>query len=328
MMRMGTSRSGKRSGADVAAGAVTRRAWILFTSLCLVWGIPYLLIRVAAREVSPPLLAATRCALGAAVLLPLAARRGELRSLRHHGRWLAGFAVIEISIPFVLIGYGEQHLTSSLTGLLIASVPLFVAVLALRLDASQRVTGPRLAGLGVGLLGVLLLLGLDVGGDGEALLAAGAVLLAAVSYAGGALIIGRAAAQGVPTLGLAAGGLAGAALLLAVPAVVTLPPAVPSGRVLLSLGVLGIVCTALALVLLTALIGEAGASRATVITYVNPAVAVALGVALLDEPVSWATGAGFALILAGSWLSTTGGAPRRRPTHRRVRTDEPAVVSR
>lgn len=303
---------------------MTRRAWLLFAALSVVWGVPYLLIRVAAREVSPFVLVVARAGLAAAVLLPLAARRGELRGL-WRARWLVlGFGVIEVAVPFTLIGYGEQHLTSSLAGLLVASVPLFVAVLALRVDAAQRVTGLRLLGLGVGLLGVVLLLGLDVGGDGEALLAAGAVLAAAVSYAAGALLIGRSAGR-VPQLGLSAGGLVVATALLAAPAALTLPDRVPSARVLASLVALALVCTALALVLFTALIAEAGASRSTVITYVNPAVAVTLGVLLLGEPLTAATGAGFLLILAGSWLSTGGRPPLGRARRRSAVRTRPAA---
>lgn len=289
---------------------MTRRGWLLFWTMCALWGVPYLLIRVAGREVSPFVLVVARTGVAALILLPWAGWRGDLRGLWRHRRLVLGFAVIEITLPFTLIAYGEQHLSSSLTGLLVAAVPLCVALLALRFDAGERVRGVRLVGLGVGFGGVALLLGLDVGGDRQALLAAGAVLLAAVSYAAGALLIKRAAAT-VPPLALPAGGLAVATLLLAVPAALTAPSSVPSMRALLALAVLAVVCTAIALVLFTALVAEVGPSRSTVITYVNPAVAVALGVALLGEPVTAATGAGFLLILAGSWLSTGGAPPPR-----------------
>lgn len=286
---------------------MSRRAWILFAAMCLLWGVPYLLIKVAGEEVSPFVLVVTRVGIAAVILLPLAAWRGELRVLRRHPRLVLGCAFIEIAIPFTLIAYGEQHLTSSLSGLLVAAVPLFVALLAVRFDAGERVTGTRLVGLGVGFGGVLLLLGLDVGGDGQALLAGGAIMLAALSYAGGALIIKRAAA--LPQVGLSAVSLAIAAVALAPFAVLTAPDRLPSGTVVAALLVLAVVCTAVALVVFSTLIATAGASRATVITYVNPAVAVALGVVLLDEPVGVSTAAGFLLILAGSWLSTGGRPP-------------------
>lgn len=286
---------------------MTPRAWLLFSAMCLLWGVPYLLIKVAGEEVSPFVLVVTRVGVAAVLLLPLAAWRGELRVVRAHPRMVLGFAFIEIAIPFTLIAYGEQHLTSSLSGLLVAAVPLFVALLALRLDVGEQVTGTRLLGLAIGFGGVVLLLGLDVSGDGEALLAGGAIMLAALSYAAGALIIKRAAE--LPQVGLSAVSLAIAAVALAPFALATAPDRLPSGTVVAALLVLAVVCTALALVLFSTLVATAGASRATVITYVNPAVAVALGVVLLDEPVGVSTAAGFLLILTGSWLSTGGRPP-------------------
>ena len=287
---------------------MTRRGWLLFATMSLLWGVPYLLIRITVAELSPFVVVAVRTGLAALVLLPLAWRAGALHALR--GRWhlVLAFALVEVTVPFVLIAYGEQHVSSSLAGLLVAAVPLFVALLALRVDATERVTGSRLAGLGVGFSGVLVLLGFDVGAEPAQLVGALAILGATVCYAGGALLIKRSLAD-VPPLGIISAGLTLTTLLLLPPALLTAPGALPGAGVVAALLTLGVVCTAVAFLAFFALIAEAGASRATVITYVHPAVAVALGVTLLGEPATLATGAGFLLVLAGSWLSTGGRIP-------------------
>ena len=289
-------------------GGVSRRAWLMFAVMSLLWGIPYLFIKVAVAEVAPVTVVFLRTALAALVLLPVALRRGALRRLR--GRWTAVvvLALMEITAPFLLIAYGERHITSSLTGLLIAAEPLLVALLAFRLDPSERVTGVRLIGLLVGMVGVVALLGLDAGGDRLQLLGAGMVLLATLGYAGGVLLVKRAFAD-VPPLGVVTAALGITAVLLAPFAAVKLPDRVPSAAVVGSLAALAVVCTAVAFLVFFALIAEAGPSRTTVFTYVNPAVAVALGVTLLHEPLTGVTVAGFLLVIAGSWLSTGGSLP-------------------
>jgi drug/metabolite transporter (DMT)-like permease len=289
---------------------MTRRAWILFAAMGVLWGMPYLLIKVAAAELSPFVIVDLRALGAAALLLPIAHHRGLLGSLRGKFRLVAAFAVIEITVPFTLIAYGETHLSSSLAGLLIAAVPLFVAILALRFDAAERVRGARLLGLGVGLGGVVLLLGLEVAGDIALVVGAFAILGAAMCYAGGALLIKRTLAD-VPPLAMISAGLGLTGMLLAAPALATAPRRGPSGSVILAMMVLTIVCTALAFGVFFALIGAVGSSRATVITYVNPAVAAALGVGILGEPLTGAMGAGFLLIIVGSWMSTGGTFPPR-----------------
>jgi drug/metabolite transporter (DMT)-like permease len=216
---------------------------------------------------------------------------------------LVVLSLTEITFPFVLIGMGEQRIASSLTGLLIASMPLFVALLALRFDAAERVSGLRLVGLLVGIAGVAALLGIDIGGDSTQLLGAAMVLLATLCYATSTLVVKRAF-QGQSMLDVVAVTTAIASVLLAPFAVALTPARMPSLEVILALAALGVLCTCAALVVYFALIVEAGPSRAAVVTYVNPAVAVALGVAILGEPLSVAIIAGFLLIIAGSWLST------------------------
>jgi drug/metabolite transporter (DMT)-like permease len=284
----------------------------MFAAVSLLWGVPYFFIKVAVAEVPPVTVVFVRVALSALLLLPIAARRGALRGLRGHAPQIAVLAMTEITAPFLLISMGEQRISSSLTGLLIAALPLFVALLALRFDAAERVGGLRLLGLLLGIGGVAALLGIDVGGDAAQLLGAAMVLLATFCYAVSTLLVKRYFSD-VPMLGVVAVATAIASLVL-LPFTVALTPArPPSVEVVLALGALGVLCTAVALMLYFALIVEAGPSRASVVTYLNPAVAVALGVVVLDEPLTAAILLGFVLIIAGSWLSTRPPARRDAP---------------
>jgi drug/metabolite transporter (DMT)-like permease len=288
---------------------VTRRAWLAFGAISLIWGIPYLLIRVAVRHgVTPASLAWGRVTLAAVVLLALAWRAGTLSSLR--GRWsvLLLYAVVEICIPFPMIAAGETRVSSSLAAILISTVPLIVALLALRFDPSERPTPVRALGLLLGFGGVIALVGIDIAGKSGELLGAGAILLAAVGYAIGPMLIKLRMAQLDPRATMGAS-LAIASVLLAPAAALDRPRAVPSGGPIACVIALGLVCTAAAFVIYSILITEAGTSRATVITYVNPIVAVGLGVALLGERLGAGAVAGLLLILAGSWLATDGRLP-------------------
>jgi drug/metabolite transporter (DMT)-like permease len=230
---------------------------------------------------------------------------------RLHEQWLAITTLIFVHMvgPFLLISYGEQHIASSLTSLLIAAEPLLVALFALRFDPSERVGGLRLLGLLVGIVGVAVLLGFDVGGDEQKLLGAAMVLLATAGYACGALIVKRPAIANLPSPGVVAVECTVATIVLLPFAVMHLPGQVPDLRVMLSLLVLGLICTALAFLTFFALMAEVGASRGTVFTYVNPAVSVLLGVTLLGEPLNVEIVVGFLLIIVGSWLSTGGSVP-------------------
>jgi drug/metabolite transporter (DMT)-like permease len=288
---------------------MSARAWISFAAVSTLWGMPYLFIKVAVDDgVSPAVLAWVRVVLGAAVLLALASRAGTLGALRGRWRWLAAFGVTEVAIPFPLIAAGEQHVASSLAAIIVAAAPLFVALLALRYDAEERATGTRLAGLVLGLAGVVALVGIDVAGRTDELLGALAILLAAFCYAVGPMVLKRHLADLDPRASMGAA-LAVAGLVL-LPAVAVDPPAqVPSATGLLALAVLGLFCTAAAFVFYGALVAEAGPGRALVITYVAPVVALALGVAVLDERPGAGAVAGLLLILAGSWLSTDGRLP-------------------
>jgi drug/metabolite transporter (DMT)-like permease len=281
---------------------MTRRGWLLFAAMGIIWGTPYLLIKVAVGDLTPAALVFLRTAIGAALLVPIAAIRGELRPLRALWIPLVLYSLVEVALPWFLLADAERHLSSSFTGLLIATVPLVGAVLAWRTRAEYRVDGRRLAGLLIGFAGVAALLGLnaqvrDFGAVGE-------VAMVSVCYAVGPVMIARKLSA-VPAVGVVAVSLAITTLLYAPVGLAQMPNHVPSAAVLGSVIGLGVICTALAFVLFFALIAAVGPVRATVITYVNPAVALGLGVVLLGEPVTVGVIAGFALILVGSYLANS-----------------------
>ncbi|HEY0360012.1 MAG TPA: DMT family transporter [Mycobacteriales bacterium] len=289
---------------------MSRRGWALFVAMCVIWGIPYLLIRVAIRDFAPGTLVFFRTVLPAVILLPLAFRRGIVRDLLPHWRILVAFTVVEIAGPWWLLGAAEQRLTSSMAGLLVAGVPLIgvvVVLLAGGRAAEDRIDGRRLVGLLVGFAGVVALVGIEV--RGSDLIAVAQVALVAVGYAVGPLIIARRLSH-VPSLGVIAVSLTLTAVGYAPFALTHLPASVSLASAA-SVVVLALVCTAVAFLLFFALIAEVGPARATVITYVNPAIAVLLGVLLLDEPFSAGIAVGFPLILLGSFLATarSAGAP-------------------
>jgi drug/metabolite transporter (DMT)-like permease len=286
---------------------MSARGWILFAAVSVVWGVPYMFIKLAVDDdLAPGFVAWSRVALAALVLLPIAWRNGALRGLPL--RWLTAFALFEISIPFPLIAFGEQRVSSSLAAILIAAVPLVVAFLALRFDRAEQPTRTRFMGMLVGLAGVVALVGIDIGGRGSELVGAAAVLTATVGYAIGPLIVKRHLSGGDP-LGPVAGALGIASIMLLPFAIGGFPTETPSDEAIASVAVLGLICTAFAFLIFFRLIAEIGPSRATIITYVNPVVALALGVAILDEHVTTGAVAGLLLILAGSWLSTDGRMP-------------------
>jgi drug/metabolite transporter (DMT)-like permease len=288
---------------------MSARAWAGFAAMSTVWGIPYLFIKVAVDDgVSPGFLAWSRVVLAAAVLLALAWHAGTLGSLRGRWRWLVMFAVVEIAVPFPLIAEGERHVDSSVAAIVIATAPLIVALLALRFDASERVSGARLAGLLIGLGGVVALVGIDIAGRPDELLAAAAILVAAAGYAAGPMVLNRKLADADPRATMGAS-LAVAGILLTPLAVGGAPASVPSDRAVVALLILGLVCTAAAFVIYSGLIAEIGPGRALVITYVAPVVAVALGTTVLGERPGAGAIAGLLLIIAGSWLSTGGRVP-------------------
>ena len=275
----------------------------MFAAMCVLWGIPYLLIRVAVRDVAPGTLVFLRTAIGGSVLLPIALRRGGFGPvLRRWRPWLA-FCALEIAMPWLLLSDAERQLSSSMSGLLVAAVPLVGVLVARLTGAEERAEPLQLVGLSVGLLGVVLLVGLDVGTLHWGALAE--LLAVVIGYATAPVIMARRLSD-LPSIPVVCACL----LLVALgylPYAAVRPPVHVSASGWWSVAVLGLVCTALAFVLFFDLISAIGPARAVVITYVNPAVAVLFGVALLNEDFTVGMGVGFPLILAGSVL----GARRR-----------------
>lgn len=287
------------------------RAWAAFAAMSVIWGVPYLLIKIAVRGGVPPLdLAFTRVVIAAVLLIALARRAGILGSLRGRGVSLLAFALVEIAIPFPLIAFGEQRLPSSVTAILIASAPLIVAVLSWLEGERERATALQAGGLLVGFAGVVVLVGADVALRPREIPGAAAVLGAAAGYAVGAILVKRRFADLDPRASMGAS-LAIAAVLLAPGAVLTSPASLPSAGAIAAVVALGLLCTALAFVVYSVLIIDAGPQRAVIITYINPVVAVLLGVILLGEEPGIGGIAGLVLILAGSWLAADGRLPAR-----------------
>lgn len=280
---------------------MSRRGWALFIAMCLIWGIPYLLIKVAVHDISPVTLVFFRTLIGALILVPIALARGSFGPALHHWKWIVAYTAVEVALPWFLVSDAEVRLSSSLTGLLIAAVPFVGVVLGRLTGSDDRFDARRLFGLVVGFIGVAVLVGLNV--SARDLWAVGEIGLVAIGYALGPLIISRKLAD-APPIGVVALSLVLPAIVYAPLGLSHLPSAIPPPQVLVSIGLLGVVCTALAFLLFFALIAEVGPVRATVITYVNPAVALALGVALLGEPFTIGAVVGFALILLGLFLAT------------------------
>jgi drug/metabolite transporter (DMT)-like permease len=285
---------------------------LLFAAMCVIWGIPYLFIRVAVQEMSPAVLVLCRTALGAAVLLPIALARGELAPALARWRPVLLFAGIEIGVPWISISSAEQHISSSLAGLLIAGVPLVTTIVSPILGNKEQLGPVNLAGLGVGLVGVAAIVGFDFSASGVVpLLEMTAVV---IGYSIAPVILVRYL-SGVPSMGVTAIALSVCAVAYAPFGLLTWPHVAPSGGAIAAVLVLALVCTALGFLLFFALIAEVGAVRATVFTYVNPAVAAALGIAVLHESFTFGMGVGFVLVLIGSALATrrARGEPAREP---------------
>jgi drug/metabolite transporter (DMT)-like permease len=274
--------------------------------LGIIWGLPYFFIKLSVQELSPVVVAFGRVVLGAAILLPIAWRRGALGSLGRHKAAIFAFALAEFVIPFSVISYGERWIDSSVTGILIAMVPLSIALIQRFFGVHERLGHWRILGLALGFIGVGVLLGFGTISGPLGWAGVGCMLIATLGYAIGPLIIQRHLG-GLDPFGPLAASLLVASLVLLIPAVLAFPTRLPSAQTLASMAILGVVCTAVAMLLMFYLVGHAGASRAAVITYINPAVATLLGVWLLHEHLGLGGILAFVLILLGSWLATRGG---------------------
>jgi drug/metabolite transporter (DMT)-like permease len=285
---------------------MSRRGWFLFVSLGIIWGLPYLFIKVAVEHLEPPIIVFLRVVLGAALLLPIAIRRGALRPVRQVLGWTIVFALVEVTGPWVLLSFAETRVSSSFAALMISAVPLVGAVLAQVLKLDDRLHGTRILGLAMGVAGVAALVGLDVQTGGT--IAVVALIVTAVGYALGPIIIATKL-QAVPAIGVITTTFVFNAIVYAPIALLRWPTEAVPASAWWSVLFLGVVATAIAFLVFFELIAEVGPTRMTVITYINPAVAVVLGVLLLDEPFTLGIRIGFPLVLLGSFLATRKAPP-------------------
>jgi drug/metabolite transporter (DMT)-like permease len=279
------------------------RTLLLFALLCVFWGIPYFFIKLALVDISPACVAWGRITLGALVLIPVAWRQGTLGPALEHKGALVAFAITELAIPFSLIAFAESALSSSLTGVLIATLPLVVVVIAPLFGIREAMSGRRLLGLLLGFIGVVVLLGFDSISGVAQWLAVGALGIAVLGYAVGPLVVQRYL-KGVDEISSVALSLGVASVLLLPLAVANRPQAMPSVLSLGSMAILGLISTAAALLLYFYVIHAAGAARASVVAYISPAIAAVLGVVVLHEHVGIGIALGLALILLGSGLGS------------------------
>jgi drug/metabolite transporter (DMT)-like permease len=287
---------------------VSRRSWVLFLSLAALWGASYLFIKVALEdELSPPFIVFARTLLAALVLLPAAAYMGALRGVRERLGPLFLLGLIQVTGPFMLITIGEQEISSSLTGILVAAAPIFTFLLAFALEGEERATPASLGGVALGIAGVVLLLGVDAPGGASALVGGLLVVLATTGYAVGAWYVKRRV-PGVQPVGAVATTCAASALMTLPVALLTFPDHVPSLAASGSLVALGVGGTGIAFVLFYSLVATDGPRTTSLVAYVAPGFSVVYGVVLLDESFGLTTLAGLVLIVGGSWLAVNGGA--------------------
>ncbi|MBW3607941.1 MAG: DMT family transporter [Actinobacteria bacterium] len=295
---------------------MNRRAWLLMSLLAALWGASYLFIKVGLEDgLEPVFIVFTRLALGALVLVPLAMRAGVLTRVAGLGRPIAFVAVIQVVLPFLLITFGEQHISSALTGILVSAAPIFTALIAVRFDDEERPHGIAAAGVVMGIAGVVLLFGIDLRGDAQALAGGLMVLLASVGYAVGSLYL-KHRLRGVPPVAIAASTLVLGTVLLLPFAVVAVPVQTPELQTIGALLALGAGGTGIAFAIFYTLIADIGPGRASLVAYIAPGFAVFYGATLLSEPITAGAILGLILILAGSWIAAEGrwpGRPRATP---------------
>lgn len=282
---------------------MSRRGWLLFVAMSVIWGLPYLFIKVAVDDLDPAVVVAGRTTIAIVLLLPVAIHQGVLRPALHHWRWVLLFAALEMAGPWLLLTDAERRLPSSLTGLLVATVPLFGAAAAFALGDRSVLSPRRLGGLALGVAGVGLLVGF--GGDGGAIDARSVVqvLMVAVCYAVGPFVVSKRLAD-VPPLAVSTIAIGVVSALYLPAGIVQRPDTMPPADTLWAVVGLGVLCTAVAFLVFFALIDEVGPARSTLITFANPAVAVTLGVVVLGEAITPGLIVGFPVILAACWLAS------------------------
>lgn len=304
------------------------RAWLSLSFTAALWGASYMFIKVALDGgLSEGFIICARTILGAAVLAPMAIRAGAVPLLLARRWWALALASVQVIVPFGLITFGENHVPSSLAGILVATAPLFVALLAVRFDPAERSHGWGLFGVVLGMVGVVLLFGVDLSGDADEIVGGLMIVGSGACYAV-AVLIAKRAFTGVPPVGVAASNLVISAVVWLPVAAVSLPAHSPGANAVLSMIALGVGGTGLAFLFFYTSIAEVGPARASVVAYVAPAFAVAYGVTLLGEDLTLGTIGGLSLILAGSWLAASGRLPSPLNRSGPSRSTSPAPEAR
>lgn len=291
---------------------MTARGWLVFLGLGIVWGLPYLFIKLAVRELSPFDVAWGRITLAALLLAPIAWRRGTLVALRTHWAPVGAFALLEFAVPYSLIAMSERWIPSSVAGILISTVPLIMLAMARLFGVRERLGAQRLAGLVLGVLGVSALVGFGTIAGPHGWTGIACMFVVTLCYASGPLVVQRHL-HAVDSIGALTASLIVASLALAVPAALTLPHRLPGALALASVAVLGLLCTAVSMLGMFYLIKQTGAARTALITYINPVIATALGVLVLHEQLGWSAPIGLAVILVSVRLASAGASAESLP---------------
>ena len=301
---------------------VERRAWILLGLLAALWGASYLFIKIGLEDFSPAMVVFLRTLLAALVLAPLALHRGAMRGLRPLLWPIVVLAAVQVAVPFLLISWGEEEISSSLAGILVASAPILTALLAVFIDHEERPTLVGGLGIGLGIVGVALLLGVDVGGDSAALIGGLAVVLASLGYAIGGFYL-KARFKEAQPIGIATATMLASAMLVLPVALLSFPGDAPGLGPVAAIAALGAGGTGIAFVIYYTLIASVGPAKSSIVAYIAPVFAVFYGVAFRDEAFTLATLFGMALILGGSWIAGQARAPAPRAAADRCRPARP-----
>jgi drug/metabolite transporter (DMT)-like permease len=311
---------------------VSRRAWLLMAGIAALWGSSYMFIKLALDDdLSAGAIVCIRTALGAAALLPVALRSGAMAALRGRWGWLALVALMQVVVPFLLITEGERHVASALAGILVAAAPLWTTLVAARFDHAEIPRGWAAVGVVVGIVGVTMLFGIDLAGSSDELLGGAMILVAALCYAIGPLLVKHRLA-GVPAVGVA-GAMMTLSSLLTLPLLVAAPPPhAPSAGAVAALVVLGAGSTGIAFLWYYTVMREVGPGRASIVAYLAPPFAVLYGTVFLGESLGAGAIVGIVLILAGSWIAISSRPPHpprppspvRRSAPSRSTAPEPA----
>lgn len=282
---------------------MTKVGWSRFLLLGFLWGIPYLFLKVAVEEISAELIVFARVFIGGLILLPLAIKKGRLLVARRYWPFLILYSITEMIGPWYLITHAEKEISSGLTGLLVATVPIWSAILASIFGDHTVWHKSRLFGLIIGFIGVVAVVGIESFGGKQDIFSIGMVIIAAMGYAYAINMINRRIPQ-VPGIAINTWAMIITSIVYLPFAVATWPSAMPSVEAIGSVISLGVLCTAAAFIVFFKLVAEVGPPRASLITYLNTAVAVLLGVILLGEPITLGIALGLPLVLIGSYFAS------------------------